>query len=117
MSSKLGLLLSFVFVIYMMMFGADLAMIGSVSNYVDGVAMTVSQRLAYDGAFTKSTAEYIERSGCKFWAVTGSEYSLRVGDTFVFGVGKPYTPMFMTKSEMLISATRSCVIGFYRTTS
>ena len=112
MSSKLGLLLSTVFLMAVFLMGADLTLLNATFQQVDGIAMVVAHRISMDGGLQAATVEYVKSQGATFTAIT--EGAPAIGDTYTFAVERSYAPLILKKSPIEIRVTRSCVVGFYR---
>ncbi|MCR5079087.1 MAG: hypothetical protein K6B65_04125 [Bacilli bacterium] len=111
MASKLGLLLSSVFMIFVMLTVGDLMCLSTIRSGLDSLAVTVGYRLAKDGYYSPSTETLITKYGATFKAITKS--APRVGDTYEFALSKEYKPLFMSKNTMVITVTHATIVGFY----
>ncbi len=111
MAYKLGLLLSFVFMMSVMLFAGDLLCVSQIHSALDSIALTVSYRVAKEGMVSDETKDFVRNSGAEFIPVTSGTPSL--GETYEFIIAKRYKPIIMSKNETVISVKRSTVIGFY----
>ncbi len=111
MASKLGLMLSSVFIVFVLLTVGDLMCVSTIRSGLDSLAVTVGYRLAKDGYYSSDAANLISKYGATFTAITKS--APRVGDTYEFALSKEYTPLFMSKNTMVITVTHATIVGFY----
>ena len=111
MSYKLGLILSFPFLILVILFLGDLGMIGVVRQELDALGTTVSYRIAMEGRISDGTRALAEQ--CSARIVLESTETPRIGDTVVYTLERDYQPMILRSDAMTIRSTRSCVVGYY----
>ncbi|MCR5348154.1 MAG: hypothetical protein K6E59_00900 [Bacilli bacterium] len=114
MSYKLGLLLSIVFMMSVLLFSGDLINVGIIKNSLNSLALTVSYRIAKDGAVLGDTRTLVESYGAELTFEEGWRESFRIGDTVTFYLKKEYTPFVLRKGTMPLSVRRSAVIGYYK---
>ena len=112
MGSKVGVLLSFLFVLQVLLFGGDISNVQIVHSELDALATHVAQKIGYDGYLSVNTITYVESypdttirclSGC----------APRFGDTLVFEIMRDYQPFVLQKDILTIRVERAAVIGYY----
>lgn len=112
MSYKLGLIISFPFLIFLFLFLADLAMISIEKQQLDALAITVSYRISLEGRLSDGTVSLARESGIRLYQK--SEQTPRIGETVVFVLEKDYTPLIIASSTMTLRTTRTSVVGYYK---
>lgn len=113
MSYKMGLLLSLVFVMSVMLLGGDLVCLTSIHNQLDALSITVAHRFETDGALLESTKRFIEANQARIRVQ--NDYVPAIGEEVTFTLYRPYQSFVMSNEEMMISVTRTAVVGYYRT--
>ena len=112
MGSKVGVLLSFIFVLQVLLFGGDISSIQIVHSELDALATHVAQRISYDGYLSPATIAYVESdSSTSIQCLSGC--APRYGDTLVFEITRDYLPLVMKKTPFTIRVERAAVIGYY----
>ena len=111
MASKLGILLSSVFMIFVLLTVGDLMCISTIRSGLDALSVTIGYRIAKDGYYSDEARKIIVKYGATYKPITKS--APRVGDTYEFALSKDYTPLFMSKNTMVITVTHATVVGFY----
>ena len=111
MAYKMGLLLSSVFMMAVFMFAGDLIGISEVHSYIDSIALNVAFKIASDGLISEKTRDYVSSTGATLYIVTTLNPSF--GDIVKFKVSKNYKPLIIEEGEIVISVTRSTVVGYY----
>lgn len=114
MSYKLGLLLSIAFLMSVLLFSGDLVNVGIIKNSLNALALTVSYRIASDGAVSGETKSLIASYGASFRLEDGEREAFRIGDTVTYYLSKEYEPFVLRKGTMELSVRRSAVIGYYQ---
>lgn len=113
MGAKMGLILSFLFVIMTFLFASDLMSIQLIYTNLDAVATTAGHLIIESGSITPEIIEFVSKRANA--TINCLEYcSPRFGDTYIYNVTTTYDSMFMSEDPLVISITRSVVIGYYR---
>lgn len=112
MSSKIGLVLSMIFVALFFAFGIDLICVQFIYNDLDAISVAISYRISEYGAINNTFKKSIESTyGVTFYCT--SNCNPKFGDVVTYVVSKEYQPVIMDSNTMTISIERSAVIGFY----
>jgi hypothetical protein len=112
MSYKLGLLLSFFFMIQVLLFAGDLACIESVHSELDAVAVTASYQISMSGKITNATRTFVYQEAKAFvWQLSGE--NAKMGESITFLVYRDYTPFIVSKDAMRISVRRTAIVGYF----
>ncbi|MFA5480824.1 MAG: hypothetical protein WC282_00330 [Bacilli bacterium] len=112
MASKLGLILSFLFVINVFILFGDLINIQIIYANLDAVSMTAGQLIVVNGGITHEVADYVAEYAngeikCR------NNCTPRFGDTYIYDVTTSYEAIIISDEPLIITITRSVVIGYY----
>lgn len=111
MSSKLGLVLSMIFVTLFFAFGLDLITIQFIYNDLDAKSVAISYKISEYGTINNSIKQNIESTfNVNFTCV--SNCSPMFGDVVTYVISKEYKPIIIDKNTMTISVERNAVIGY-----
>ena len=112
MSSKIGLILSLVFVTIFFAFAADIINIQYQYSALDSISVNINYLLANSKGSSIAVDNYLEQNyaNIKFQAITSS---VVLGEPFVYTLMVSYDPMFMNRGSIMdISIKRSVIIGY-----
>ena len=111
MSSKLGTILSMIFVVLYIVLGLDLISIQFIYSDLDAKAASVAYLISKNKGVTSSLVESIEeRYNVTFICLNDCVITDNIVD---FALSTTYQPFFISKDEMNIVITRQAVIGYY----
>ena len=111
MSSKLGLVLSMIFVTLFFAFGLDLITIQFIYNDLDAKSVAISYKISEYGTINNSIKQNIESTfNVNFTCV--SNCSPMFGDVVTYVISKEYKSIIIDKNTMTISVERNAVIGY-----
>ncbi len=114
MGSKLGLLLSFIFVIPILILSCDILLLQIVYNDLEAAALEASFLIAKYGGISSEVEDYVyEMSGANITCSENLCSNIQVGELFVFTVEKKYDPLIISDGLIKVHITRSVVIGYY----
>jgi len=112
MSSKLGTLLSLIFIAFFVLLSADLMTIQYLYSDLDAKSTSIAYIIAKNGRVTDNLIETIEdRYGVEFSCLSHCNSS--PGDIVDFSISKSYQPVFVSKNAMTITVKRQAIIGYY----
>ena len=111
MSSKLGLILSMIFVTMFFAFGLDLISIQFIYNDLDAKSVAISYQISQYGTINESLKQNIEDTFHVDFACVAN-CSPMFGDTVTYVISKRYKPMIIKQESMTISVERNAVIGY-----
>ena len=112
MSSKVGLLLSMIFIALFFLFGADLISLQSAYTILDSKANNISYIISRNGVIDNQFISDIENS----FSVTFDcpiNLSPSFGERITYKVSTTYKPLVISKNEMTITIQRMTIVGFY----
>ncbi len=112
MSSKIGTILSLIFVVFFMLLGADMMSIQYIYADLDAKGTTISYLISKHGTVDDSIVETIQTTyNVVFECLSYCDSA--VGDTVTFQISTTFNPIIMSKSDMTITVQRQAVIGYY----
>ena len=112
MSSKLGLLLSMIFVTMFFAMGLDLVCIQFIYNDLDAKSTAISYQISKYGTLNSEIKERIEEQfEVRFNCV--SNCSPVFGDVVTYTIAVDYQPIIIKQETMVISVERNAIIGYY----
>ena len=112
MSSKIGTILSMLFVVMFFLFGTDLLCLEYAYSELDSKGITIAYQISknsrIDGDFIAFLADKYEVT-----ILADSSQSAEYGDVVKFIVEDTFDPLVIADEEMVISITREAIIGYY----
>ena len=111
MSSKLGLVLSMIFVTMFFAFGLDLISIQFIYNDLDAKSVAISYKISQYGTINNTLTQNIEETFKVDFRCT-SNCSPLFGDTVTYVISKQYQPLIVQTDTMTISIERNAIIGY-----
>ena len=112
MSYKLGLLLSFPFLIFVFLYLGDLAILSIGKQELDSLAVTISYRISMEGRISEGTHALAGDCGANI--VLHNTETPKIGDTVIFTLEKECHPLIMSNGPMTLRTSMTCVVGYYR---
>lgn len=111
MSSKVGLILSMLFVTLFFALGLDLISVQFIYNDLDAKSVAISYRISEYGTIDDNIKSNIESTFGVTFKCT-SNCSPLFGDVVTYTISKNYKPVIIDKNTMTISIERNAVIGY-----
>lgn len=112
MSSKLGLILSMMFVIMFFLFGVDLICIQYVYSDLDAKSISISYLISQNGGLSSALIDDIENTYSVTFSCKGN-CNPSFGDILTFEISTIYSPLIISNTNMDIRISRTAMIGFY----
>ena len=112
MSSKLGLILSMIFVTLFFAMGLDLVCVQVIYNDLDAKSVAISYQISQYGTINNEIKAAIENK-YKVTFTCVDNCSPKFGDIVTYQIAKDYRPIIIQKELMTISVERSAIIGYY----
>ena len=112
MSSKVGLILSMIFVAMFFAFGLDIISIQFIFNDLDAKSTAISYRISEYGTVDNTLKQSIESSFNVTFQCTENCNPI-FGDVVTYTISKTYKPIIMDSGTMTISIQRYANIGYY----
>lgn len=111
MSSKLGLILSMIFVTIFFAFGLDLIALQFIYSDLDAKSSAISYKISTYGTINESLKNKIESDyNVKFKCTNNC--SPLFGDVVTYIISKNYRPIIIKSEAITISIKREAVIGY-----
>ena len=111
MASKLGFLLTLFFVMVVVAYAGDLCAVNAIYTRLDSVAVTAAYQIALQRGITNSITQFVsEEAGAMIESLNNGPVAF--GDTFRFKIYREYQSLIISKEPMVITVTRSAVIGY-----
>lgn len=111
MSSKLGLVLSMIFVVMFVAMGIDLISIQFIYNDLDAKSVAISYQISEYGTINDEIRRNIETTYKVSFTCTNN-CSPMFGDVVTYVISTNYQPVIIDKNTMTISLQRNAVIGY-----
>jgi len=111
MASKLGTILSLLFVSLTLAILGDLGAIQIIHSDLDALALTVGYQISSNGLITESLKGFVNKDG-KTTLVSLTQGPVALGGTIEFALSRVYHPLIVRKEDMAITVKRSAVIGY-----
>lgn len=112
MSSKLGMILSMIFVIAFLLLGADMMCMSAAYSQLDSTSITIGYLLSKHGKVDKKYINELEETyHIKFLTISPSSPSS--GDVVDFVIYQNYDPIILSGDPIQLKASRSTIIGYY----
>ena len=112
MSSKIGLILSMIFVVMFFVFGVDLISIQFVYSDLDAKSISISYLISQHGGLDTDLINQIE-SEYKVDFNCTKNCNANFGDIIEYTVSYTYNPLIISSDEMILQISRTAMIGFY----
>ncbi|MGM9873342.1 MAG: hypothetical protein ACI31G_00250 [Bacilli bacterium] len=112
MGSKIGLILSFIFIALFTAFGIDLLTLQYQLSSLDSIATNVSYYIAKKGFIDDDFINQIESNyNVRFSCLTNCNPAF--GDMLTYQLEKDYKPMIISADEITLKVVRTSMVGYY----
>lgn len=111
MSNLLGLLLSFVLIFPTILYGVDLFAVNSIKIALESRATTIGYQISKQGGLRESLVEELNEQNMIISCVDDCTY-ISVGEKITFQLTKYYTPIIISQEKLVISVTRTTIVGY-----
>jgi hypothetical protein len=112
MGSKLGFILSLLFLVQLFAMVGDLMSIQFIYTNLDAVSVTAGYLISTKGQITNEVIELVKNEANATIEQIGDSPAL-LGSTFEYRISKPYNAMIINQKAIEIAVVRSVVIGYY----
>jgi len=112
MGSKLGFILSLLFLVQLFAMVGDLMSIQFIYTNLDAVSVTAGYLISTKGQITNEVIELVKNEANATIEQIGDSPAL-LGSTFEYRISKPYDAMIIDQKAIEIAVVRSIVIGYY----
>jgi len=111
MGSKLGLVLSLLFIAQLFAIAADIIGVQFVYTNLDAVSVSVGYLISQKGEITQEVIDLVHDEA-KAEIVEIGESTRRLGDVFQYSIYKDYDAFYINQGRMRVAVNRSVVIGY-----
>ena len=112
MSSKIGLILSMLFMIAFLLLGGDMLCLSATYSTLDSNSISIGYLIAKTGRTDTEYLTYLEESfNVQFLSITPE--SPTSGDVVKFTIYKMFDPMLISSTPIRLTASRTTVVGYY----
>lgn len=112
MGSKLGFILSMLFLVQLFALVGDLMSVQFIYTNLDSISVTAGYLISMKGEITDDVKNLVfNQTGASIVQI--GETSHMVGEIIEYKIAKNYKAIIMYKEEIEIAVVRSIVIGYY----
>ena len=112
MSSKIGVVLSMLFVVLFFLFGTDLLCLQYQYSELDSKGITIAYYISKNGRIDGDFLSFLSKK-YEVEVSADASQSAEYGDVVRFTVKDTYDPLVIANEEMTISISREAIIGYY----
>lgn len=112
MASKIGTILSMIFVIFLFLFASDMMCLQFLYSDLDSKALSVSYLIAKNQKIDSSFISSIEQKYDIKFSYSGPAVP-KYGEIVDFKISKTFDPIIISTTEMTVDVKRTAIIGFY----
>lgn len=112
MSSKVGLILSLIFVVLFVAFGIDMINVQFAYSSLDSKCVAISYRISKNGSLNKVFIQSIEQEYDVEFTCVGNCNPL-FGDVVTYQVSTYIDALIISTSAVKVTIERTAIIGFY----
>jgi hypothetical protein len=112
MSSKIGTILSMIFVTIFFLLGIDLLSLQTTYSSLDSKAVSISYLIAKSGGLSQSLINHIEDT-YKVDFTCLSNCNPIFGDILDYSISTNFDPIMLSDSTYTVTIKRQAIIGFY----
>lgn len=113
MGSKIGTILSMIFLALFFTLGMDLMSIQYIYSDLDAKAVSISYIISKAANITERLTKEIEDKYQVDLIILNGEKTYKAGEIVSFQLQTYYHPLIMSKNDMTIKVTRDSIIGYY----
>ena len=112
MGSKMGFILSLLFLTQLFALLGDFMSIQIVYNNLDAFSVNAGYLISRYGKINTTVTNFVSEEAGATIVALDAEYGV-VGDVFKYKISKKYSPLIIRNEEMEISVSRSIIIGYF----
>lgn len=112
MASKIGTILSMIFVLLLFLFASDFMCLQYLYSDLDSKALSVSYQIAQNQIIDSAFIKNIEKTYNVIFTYSGPS-NPSYGEIVDFKISKSFKPIILSTSEMMVNVNRTAVIGYY----
>ena len=112
MSSKIGTILSMLFVVMFFLFGTDLVCLQYAYSELDSKSISIAYYISKNSRIDRDFMLFLSEK-YDVEVIVDENQSANYGDVVIFTIKDEYNPLVISNGEMSISISREAVIGYY----
>ena len=112
MASKIGTILSMIFVLMLFLFASDFMCLQYIYSDLDSKALTISYQIAQNQVIDSSFIKNIENNYNVIFTYSGPS-NPSYGEIVDFKISKSFKPIILSSNKMMINVNRTAVVGYY----
>jgi hypothetical protein len=110
MASKLGFLLSLLFLVQVLAYSGDTYSLQVIHASLDAVALQAGYQISRSNGLTPAIEDFVyKETGAAIEALSSDTY---FGAEFKFRVYRDFKPMIISSQPMTVSVTREAILGY-----
>lgn len=113
MSSKIGLILSLIFVAFFTLLACDMMSIQYIYGDLDAKSTSIAYLISKNKLVDDSLIETIEERYSVMFTCTSNCNNIQSGDVVTFQISKTYKPIIISKQTLTICVNREAIISYY----
>ena len=113
MSSKLGLILSMLFVAMFFAFAGDMVSLQFAYTNLDSISVTIGKLISEERTISQTFIDNVESEFDVDFILLNEEEPL-FGDVVNYIIASEFQPMVISKESITLSIQRSSIIGYYK---
>ncbi len=113
MSSKLGLILSMLFVAMFFAFAGDMVSLQFAYTNLDSISVTIGKLISEERTISQTFINNVESEFQVDFILLNEEEPL-FGDVVNYIIASEFHPMVISKESITLSIQRSSIIGYYK---
>lgn len=113
MSSKLGLILSMLFVAMFFAFAGDMVSLQFAYTNLDSISVTIGKLISEEKTINQTFINNVEAEFNVDFILLNEEEPL-FGDVVNYIIASEFQPMVISKESITLSIKRSSIIGYYK---
>ena len=112
MSSKIGTILSMLFVVMFFLFGTDLVCLQYAYSELDSKGITIAYYISKNSRIDRDFLDFLSNK-YEVEVSADSRQSAEFGDVVHFTIKDTFNPLVISNGEMTITLSREAIIGYY----
>lgn len=112
MSSKIGTILSMLFVTLFFLFGTDLLCLQNFYSNLDSKGISIAYYISKNSRIDKEYLSFLSKK-YDVEVSADSSQSSSYGDVVKFTVKDAFDPLVISNSEIVVTISREAIIGYY----
>lgn len=112
MSSKIGTILSSLFIIFAFLFCSDLINLQFIYSDLDSKSVNISYLISRNANISEAFTRFIEKN-YKLTFYSQTQGAVAFGDEIKYVISTDFKPLIMSSESMTVSIERMVIVGYY----